>query len=234
MQSPGQAVLKPTALNEGILDVAQMATGVALILFMWSHMMLVASVNLGSGVMNAIGKFLEDHYLAQAGGPAVALLFLLHFALAARKIPFRASGAVGHVAPQPPVPAHRHLAVGGAGRHRNGHPGNGMHPHVDGADEFAHHGGQECLQDPGGLVAAVLHGPAPDGGAPCGHRPLPHRREMGFCHEPPAQLLQEPGKPASPSPSLLWARSPCSPSMRSSPPPCTRDRGLRSIVGTGM
>jgi fumarate reductase subunit C len=62
---------------------------VALILFMWSHMMLVASVNLGSGVMNAIGKFLEDHYLAQAGGPAVALLFLLHFVLAARKIPFR-------------------------------------------------------------------------------------------------------------------------------------------------
>jgi fumarate reductase subunit C len=91
MQSPGQAVWKPTAPNEGILDVAQMATGVALILFMWSHMMLVASVNLGSGVMNAIGAFLEDHYLAQLGGPAVALLFLLHFALAARKIPFRAA-----------------------------------------------------------------------------------------------------------------------------------------------
>ena len=91
MHSPDQAVLKPTALNEGILDVAQMATGVALILFMWSHMMLVASVNLGSGVMNAIGKFLEDYYLAQTGGPAVGLLFLLHFALAARKIPFRAA-----------------------------------------------------------------------------------------------------------------------------------------------
>lgn len=89
MESSGQAVFKPTAPNEGLLDVAQMATGVALILFMWSHMMLVASVNLGSGVMNAIGAFLEDHYLAQTGGPAIALLFLLHFALAARKVPFR-------------------------------------------------------------------------------------------------------------------------------------------------
>ena len=90
MQSSGQAVLKPTAPNEGLLDVAQMATGVALILFMWSHMMLVASVNLGSGVMNAIGAFLEDHYLAQTGGPLIALIFLIHFVLAARKIPFRA------------------------------------------------------------------------------------------------------------------------------------------------
>lgn len=89
MQSSYQAVCRSTAPNEGLLDVAQMATGVLLICFMWSHMMLVASVNLGSGVMNAIGAFLEHYYLAQLGGPAVALLFLIHFALAARKIPFR-------------------------------------------------------------------------------------------------------------------------------------------------
>ena len=89
MQSSAQALFKPTTPNEGLLDVAQMATGVALILFMWSHMVLVASVNLGSGFMNAIAAFLEHYYLAQLGGPAVALLFLLHFVLAARKVPFR-------------------------------------------------------------------------------------------------------------------------------------------------
>lgn len=75
--------------TEGFLDVLEMLTGVALILFMWSHMILVASVNLGPGVMNWIAAFLEHTYLAQTGGPAIFFLFLVHFVMAARKIPFR-------------------------------------------------------------------------------------------------------------------------------------------------
>jgi fumarate reductase subunit C len=75
--------------TEAYLDSLQMLTGVGLILFMWSHMVLVASVNLGSGVMNAIAGFLERTYLAQIGGPIIAVVFLLHFALAVRKMPFR-------------------------------------------------------------------------------------------------------------------------------------------------
>jgi fumarate reductase subunit C len=75
--------------SDAYQDLLQMLTGVALILFMWSHMILVASVNLGSGLMNSIAAFLEDHYLAQIGGPAIALLFLVHFVVAARKLPFR-------------------------------------------------------------------------------------------------------------------------------------------------
>ena len=71
------------------LDFIQMLTGVGLILFMWSHMILVASINLGPGVMNTIAGFLEDTYLAQTGGPLIALVFLGHFVLAARKVPFR-------------------------------------------------------------------------------------------------------------------------------------------------
>ena len=72
------------------LDWLQMLTGVALILFMWSHMILVASVNLGAGVMNALAHFLEETYMAQVGGPIIGCIFLLHFVLAARKVPFRA------------------------------------------------------------------------------------------------------------------------------------------------
>ena len=66
-----------------------MLTGAALILFMWSHMVLVASVILGAGVMNALAGFLEEIYMAQVGGPIVGCIFLLHFVLAARKVPFR-------------------------------------------------------------------------------------------------------------------------------------------------
>ena len=71
------------------LDWLQMLTGVALVLFMWSHMILVASVNLGAGVMNALAHFLEKTYMAQVGGPIIGCIFLLHFILAARKVPFR-------------------------------------------------------------------------------------------------------------------------------------------------
>lgn len=72
------------------LDWLQMLTGAGLILFMWSHMVLVASVNLGAGVMNAIAWFFEATLMAQVGGPIIGCTFLLHFLLAARKVPFRA------------------------------------------------------------------------------------------------------------------------------------------------
>ncbi len=72
------------------LDGLQMLTGVGLIMFMWTHMILVASVNLGADAMNTLAQFFEDTYMAQVGGPIIALTFLFHFILAARKVPFRA------------------------------------------------------------------------------------------------------------------------------------------------
>jgi fumarate reductase subunit C len=49
----------------------------------------VASVNLGAGAMNAVARFFEETYMAQVGGPIIGFTFLLHFLLAARKVPFR-------------------------------------------------------------------------------------------------------------------------------------------------
>ena len=79
--------------TEAYLDFFQMLTGVGLVAFMWAHMILVASVNLdlgGGRVMNAIASFFEATYMAQLGGPMIALVMLAHFVLAARKLPFRA------------------------------------------------------------------------------------------------------------------------------------------------
>lgn len=70
------------------LDWFQMLSGACLILFMWAHLFLVSSVIIGPGVMNAIGHFFESTGMAQVGGPVIFLVFLFHFALAARKIPF--------------------------------------------------------------------------------------------------------------------------------------------------
>jgi len=77
---------------DGVLDWAQMLSGAGLIAFMWAHMILVASVNIGPNVMNAIAEFFEKTYMAQVGGPLIFLVFLGHFVLAARKIPFRLEG----------------------------------------------------------------------------------------------------------------------------------------------
>ncbi len=71
------------------LDWLQMLTGAGLVLFMWSHMVLVASVNFGAGAMNTLAVFFESTYMAQVGGPLIAATFLFHFLLAARKVPFR-------------------------------------------------------------------------------------------------------------------------------------------------
>jgi len=91
MSNPSIATQRP--LSPGVmaayLDWLQMLTGAALILFMWAHMILVSSVIVGPGVMNAIARFFEFTYMAQLGGPLIFAMFLVHFILASRKIPFR-------------------------------------------------------------------------------------------------------------------------------------------------
>ncbi|MFW5489917.1 MAG: succinate dehydrogenase/fumarate reductase cytochrome b subunit [Desulfovibrio sp.] len=78
--------------TDGVLDWLQMLTGAGLVLFMWCHMLLVSSVVISPKLMNAIAYFFEVTYMAQLGGPLIFLAFLFHFALAARKIPFRVEG----------------------------------------------------------------------------------------------------------------------------------------------
>jgi len=81
IQAPGR--------TSAYLDWLQMLTGGGLILFMWSHMVLVASVNISSDTMNTIARFFEETYMAQVAGPLIGATFLFHFILAARKVPFR-------------------------------------------------------------------------------------------------------------------------------------------------
>lgn len=77
---------------DGVLDWLQMLSGASLILFMWCHMLLVSSVVISPEIMNGIAHFFEATGMAQVGGPVIFLVFLTHFVLAARKIPFRFDG----------------------------------------------------------------------------------------------------------------------------------------------
>jgi len=77
---------------DGVMDWLQMLSGAGLILFMWCHMLLVSSVVISPAIMNGIAHFFEATGMAQVGGPLIFLVFLMHFVLAARKIPFRFDG----------------------------------------------------------------------------------------------------------------------------------------------
>ncbi|MGL1861957.1 MAG: succinate dehydrogenase/fumarate reductase cytochrome b subunit [Pseudodesulfovibrio sp.] len=77
---------------DGAMDWLQMLSGASLILFMWCHMLLVSSVVISPAAMDAIAHFFEATGMAQVGGPLIFLVFLTHFVLAARKIPFRFDG----------------------------------------------------------------------------------------------------------------------------------------------
>ena len=79
------------------LDLAQSGTGLVLGLFMWVHMMLVASILLGKGSFNFVAKFMELSFLSSTGEgfPAavffavlgVFTLFIIHALLGVRKFP---------------------------------------------------------------------------------------------------------------------------------------------------
>jgi len=62
-------------------------SGVALTIFMWGHMFLVGSILTGARGFDALAGGLENLYIAQPTVIGISVLFLLHAALASRKIP---------------------------------------------------------------------------------------------------------------------------------------------------
>jgi len=70
-------------------ELASGLSGVGLALFMWGHMLLVGSILTGSRGFDWLAGTLEELYIAQPTVAVVVALFLVHAALAARKIPAR-------------------------------------------------------------------------------------------------------------------------------------------------
>ena len=77
------------------LDLVQSASGLFLGLFMWGHMVLVASILLGKEAMYTITRFFEGYYFFGQSYPAlvtaivafVFAMFIVHALLAMRKFP---------------------------------------------------------------------------------------------------------------------------------------------------
>jgi fumarate reductase subunit C len=92
-QHPGRAV--PLDAWPARLDLLQSATGLALGLFMWVHMLFVASILLGKDAMWVVARFFEGYFFFGRSYPGivaglvsvVVVLFVAHAALALRKLP---------------------------------------------------------------------------------------------------------------------------------------------------
>lgn len=70
-------------------DLVEMISGLLLVLFMWGHMLMLATILFGEGTMNALAEWLEALYLAQVGAVGMVFLILIHFVAAGRKLPVR-------------------------------------------------------------------------------------------------------------------------------------------------
>lgn len=75
------------ARRELVYELISGGSGLVLALFMWGHMILVGSILTGERGFNWLAGMLEDYYIAQPTVVVILALFLLHAALASRKIP---------------------------------------------------------------------------------------------------------------------------------------------------
>lgn len=73
----------------GRLDLLTTLSGFVLAVFVCMHMLFVGSVILSPSLMNSLAWLFEATYMVQLGGPLILCLIVLHFILAARKMPFR-------------------------------------------------------------------------------------------------------------------------------------------------
>ena len=76
-----------SARRQVAYELASGLSGVALAFFMWGHMVLVGSILTGERGFNWLASGLERVYIAQPTVLGVMVLFVLHAALASRKIP---------------------------------------------------------------------------------------------------------------------------------------------------
>ncbi|MBT8092303.1 MAG: hypothetical protein KJN77_04645 [Gammaproteobacteria bacterium] len=84
---PKGAAAQSAARRQIIYEVLSGGTGLILAVFMWGHVVLVGSILTGARGFDWLAGSLEDYYIAQPTIAVIFTLFLVHAALASRKIP---------------------------------------------------------------------------------------------------------------------------------------------------
>lgn len=113
------------ARRELYYELLSGASGLALALFMWGHMILVGSILTGERGFDWLANLLEDYYIAQPTVFLIFSLFLVHAALASRKIPAQFSER------RRMLKIGRDLRRSGLDAQACGHSSAGLQPHLD-------------------------------------------------------------------------------------------------------
>jgi fumarate reductase subunit C len=71
------------------VDLAEAATGIILVGFLWMHMLFVSTIILGQQTYDSLAAVLDKYYLAHFGIPFIIVVFLVHIAIAGRRAPLR-------------------------------------------------------------------------------------------------------------------------------------------------
>ncbi len=82
-----QRILTKNPKADAYLDAIEMATGICLVSFLWAHMLFVSTIILGPEVFNGLSEFFDIYLLSYIGVPAIAIIGLIHFVVAGRRIP---------------------------------------------------------------------------------------------------------------------------------------------------
>jgi fumarate reductase subunit C len=107
------------ARSQLLYEIASGASGLALALFMWGHLLLVGSILLGARGFDSLAGWLEDAWIAQPTVVVVLALFLLHAAMASRKIPAQLRER------------RRMIALAHGLKQSRGRPGSVFQPHLE-------------------------------------------------------------------------------------------------------
>jgi fumarate reductase subunit C len=84
---PGPRLTRAEARRQLTYELISGLSGLMLAVFMWGHMFFVGSILLGARGFNWLAEGLEVTYIAQPTVFIILFLFVLHAALASRKIP---------------------------------------------------------------------------------------------------------------------------------------------------
>ncbi|MFZ5596215.1 MAG: succinate dehydrogenase [Bacillota bacterium] len=84
-----QKILSKNPKAELYYDVAELLTGLTLVGFLWTHMIFVATILLGTDLFDSLSEALDTYYLSYTGIPIIILVFIMHILSAGRRMPAR-------------------------------------------------------------------------------------------------------------------------------------------------
>lgn len=84
-----QRVLTKSNKSDLYLDLIELASGLLLVGFLWTHMLFVATILISREMFNNLSEFLDTYYLSYVGIPFIVVVALFHFVIAGRRIPTR-------------------------------------------------------------------------------------------------------------------------------------------------